>query len=353
MFHAQSLLFRVWSDLHTSLLLNPYLYFLLRDAEATTPRHERLFGRVAEINTLTDYEPKDLIEVNDTEVLPMFFHRPSMTSTCVSAESIATPPLESDLDDQQIRDMLTYERERSKCRVKNLTSDTVDISLAHWAVQGEDEALSRLSESENKAKLFLEEERNQLLSQAARMPSRFCRMNWKTNSVQSYEIDHTNLGYEQSRREQVRLHEEFPQRERALREIHVRNIHEVEELKKVQEMRIDECSKQALRESQTTKKELTSQIHRVNSMNDSREFQAVESIWSGGLSTFRVKRQLFQVLVVCRAATKACDLTWGIRLLHRVTFLTIHLHQSTQCRHRTGWSMLHSVTQCSQAQGDL
>ena len=51
------------------------------------------------------------------------------------------------------------------------------------------------------------------------------------------EIDHTNLGYEQTRREQVRLHEEFvAQRERALREIHVRNVHEVEKLKRVQEM---------------------------------------------------------------------------------------------------------------------
>ena len=115
------------------------------------------------MNTLTDYEPKDLIEVNDTEVSPMFFHRPSKTSTCVSAESIATP--------------YSCVRERSKCRVKNVTADRVDISLANRAVQGEDEALSRLSESENKAKLFLEEQRNQLLSLAARMPSRFCRMN--------------------------------------------------------------------------------------------------------------------------------------------------------------------------------
>ena len=110
------------------------------------------------------------------------------------------------------------------------------------------------------------------------------------NPIQSnrMEIDHTNLGYEQSRREQVRLHEESAQRERALREIHVRNVHEVEELKRLQEMRIDECSKQELRESQTTKIELTSQIQelqdRVSFMNDSREFQAVESSWSGGLS---------------------------------------------------------------------
>ena len=102
------------------------------------------------------------------------------------------------------------------------------------------------------------------------------------------EIDHTNLGYEQPGREQVRLHEELGQRERALREIHVRNIHEVEELKRVQEMRLDQSFKQELRESQTTKIEFTSQTQelqdRVKSMNDSGEFQAVESICSGGLS---------------------------------------------------------------------
>ena len=72
---------------------------------------------MAETNTLTGYEPKDLMEVNDTEVSPMFFHRPSMTSTYDSAESIATPPLESDLDDQQVRDMLAsplYLRERER-----------------------------------------------------------------------------------------------------------------------------------------------------------------------------------------------------------------------------------------------
>ena len=153
--------------------------------------------------------------------------------------------------------LLTYERERerSKRRVKNLTSDRVDISLANRPVQGEDEALSRLSESEDEAKLFLEEQRNQLLSQAkTEIMKQECRADFAQCSIRKLkrpiqsnrmEIDHTNLGYEQSRREQVRLHEEFAQRERALREIHVRNIHEVEELKKVQDMRSDECSKQA------------------------------------------------------------------------------------------------------------
>ena len=39
------------------------------------------------------------------EIKPMFFHKLSMTSTCDTSESIATPP-ESDLDDDQIRNML-------------------------------------------------------------------------------------------------------------------------------------------------------------------------------------------------------------------------------------------------------
>ena len=53
-------------------------------------------------------------------------------------------------------------------------------------------------------------------------------------------------------------------------------------------MRIDNCSRQELRESQATIQELTSQIQelqeKVNLMNDLREFQDVESACSGRLS---------------------------------------------------------------------
>ena len=53
-------------------------------------------------------------------------------------------------------------------------------------------------------------------------------------------------------------------------------------------MRIEEFSRQELRESQATIHELTSQIQelqdRVNYLNDSREFQDVESVCSGKLS---------------------------------------------------------------------
>ena len=103
------------------------------------------------------------------------------------------------------------------------------------------------------------------------------------------EIDHTSsLGYETSRREQARLHEELAQREKVLREARIRYIHEVEELQRAQEMRIDEFSRNELRGSNATIQELTSQVQelqeRRNSLNDSGEFHDVESICSGKFS---------------------------------------------------------------------
>ena len=90
-------------------------------------------------------------------------------------------------------------------------------------------------------------------------------------SVEMDSVD--NCGYEDSRREQARLHEEMALREKALRDSRIRNIHEMEELKRAQEMRIDEFSVQKLRESHATIQELTSQIQemqeRMNCMNDS------------------------------------------------------------------------------------
>ena len=72
------------------------------------------------------------------------------------------------------------------------------------------------------------------------------------------------------------------EREKGLRNTRIRNFHEMEELKRAQEMQIDEFSRQELRERKATIHELISQIQdlqeKVNCMNDSREFQDVESI---------------------------------------------------------------------------
>ena len=215
------------SSAHSTRTSNPRpsLFLSHGDEHCDDPQHVATFGPLAEPQLLTGYEPNGLTEMNNTEVTPMFFHRPSMTSTYDSAESIATSPPESDLDDEQSRDMLTSpvnlkEREasayrssvyhsyrensvsssshfRENCRetcrsvltrkkvesrntfrqllhflrstnssVKRESlfrfSDPEEASLAHR----DNEALPRLSESENAARLALEEQRYHPLAEA-------------------------------------------------------------------------------------------------------------------------------------------------------------------------------------------
>ena len=57
---------------------------------------------------------------------------------------------------------------------------------------------------------------------------------------QRREIDHTIAGDEQLRRDQLLLHEQLSEQNRDLREAHIKSLHEMEELKRVQESRIDE-----------------------------------------------------------------------------------------------------------------
>ena len=73
--------------------------------------------------------------------------------------------------------------------------------------------------------------------------------------------------------------------DRDLREAHIKSLHEIEELKRVQELRIDEFSRRRLIENQDTIDELTVRIqelqNEVNCMNDSRDFKDAESVRSG------------------------------------------------------------------------
>ena len=100
-------------------------------------------------------------------------------------------------------------------------------------------------------------------------------------------------------RERVQLHEELSLQEGALREILQKRIQEVEELKRAQQLRVDEISVQKLRESYDTIQRLNSQMHelqeRVNCMNDSR--YRVEH--SGKFLIFPVNEQSFQVFDLC------------------------------------------------------
>ena len=106
--------------------------------------------------------------------------------------------------------------------------------------------------------------------------------------AQRLELQGAQHGCIESRREQVRLQEESSIKEKVLRDTQIRSMHEMGEMKKAQELRVDEVSVQKLRESHKTIQKLTSQLQemqdRMNSMSDLGDFQEVESNHSGRLS---------------------------------------------------------------------
>ena len=103
--------------------------------------------------------------------------------------------------------------------------------------------------------------------------------------AQRLDLENSHHGHVESRREQFRLQEELSMKETALRETQIRNMHEMGEMKRAQELRVDEFSVQKVRESHDTIQRLTSQIQelqeRVTYLNDSGEFTEVESNFSG------------------------------------------------------------------------
>ena len=77
-------------------------------------------------------------------------------------------------------------------------------------------------------------------------------------------------------------------KEKGLRNTQIRNMHEMGEITRAREQRMDEFSMQKLRENHETILQLTSQLQQMqeqmNSMSDSGDFQDLESNYSGRLS---------------------------------------------------------------------
>ena len=110
-------------------------------------------------------------------------------------------------------------------------------------------------------------------------------------------LQDAQYGFVECRREQVRLQEELSMKEKVLRNTQIRNLHEMGEVKRTQEKRIDKVSVQKLRENHETIQQLTSQLQQMqeqmNCMSDSGDFQDVESNYSGRLS--HVSSQLVMI----------------------------------------------------------
>ena len=106
-------------------------------------------------------------------------------------------------------------------------------------------------------------------------------------------LQDAQYGFVESRREQFRLQEELSMKEKVLRNTQIRNMHEMGEINRAQEQRVEEVSVQKFRENHETIQQLTSQLQQlqeqVNSINSSGEFQDIESNKGGRLS--HVSRQ--------------------------------------------------------------
>ena len=98
-------------------------------------------------------------------------------------------------------------------------------------------------------------------------------------------LQDAQYGLVESRREQVRFQEELSLKEEVLRNIQVRNMHEMGEIQRAQDLRADEVSVQRLSEDHQTIQQFTHQLQQMQEqINDSGDFQDVESNYSGKLS---------------------------------------------------------------------
>ena len=123
--------------------------------------------------------------------------------------------------------------------------------------------------------------------------------------LQKMDIKRAMEGYAYSRRrEQEVLHEELADRELAPRGNHVGGIHEVEVLKRFQEVRVDEFSTRRRRmiEDPDTIDELTGKVqelpNEINCLNDSRESRMLNQCAVDHYLTFPVHQCYFLFLLI-------------------------------------------------------
>ena len=94
--------------------------------------------------------------------------------------------------------------------------------------------------------------------------------NWRTPITDTLNLDENKFACKKN----------LFMKEKALRDTQIRSMHEMGEMKRAQELRVEEFSVQHQRVSHETIQRITSQMQhlqgQMNSMNDSGEFQEVE-----------------------------------------------------------------------------
>ena len=120
-------------------------------------------------------------------------------------------------------------------------------------------SVSKYANPSNLGRSLLEGDRDHLLSQArSDLMKQELQVESLNNCIsdlqqqaktQRLELQDAKHGYVESRREQVRLQEELSMKEKVLRDAQIRSMHEMGEIKRAQEFRVDEVSAKIKRKS--------------------------------------------------------------------------------------------------------
>ena len=258
-------------------------------------------------NPLTGYEPKLLDNFDYSETSAMIFQdesgdidtEPSYSCDAELDDEIIGKALSSPLFIQEREEPANlrqayHSHEESLLPAQSFFAHTSTGRPVYELSSCQKRKSSREMENE-RIRILLERQKEQILAEVrTEIQKHEFQADSDRRSIQELngiiesqrrEIDHTIASDEQLRRDQLLLQEQLSEQNRDLREAHIKSLHEMEELKRVQELRIDEFSRRRLIENQDTIHELTARIqelqNEVNCMNDSRDFKDAESVRSG------------------------------------------------------------------------
>ena len=138
----------------------------------------------------------------------------------------------------------------------------------------------------------------------------------------------TLVGFLEASQAKDRLQHEVSDKERAPHEDRLRGFREGDAMKRNDEFDVDKFSRTKSQENQNTINNVMNRVRQfqceISNMHDSMDFKVAESMHSGPVK----QRYFFSKMIEedCWAAPKLCRLMFGIRILHRETFLQVHLH---------------------------
>ena len=207
-------------------------------------------------NPLTGYEPKLLDNFDHSETSAAIFQDES-----VDIDTEPSYSCDAELDDELIGKALssplfTQEREEpaNLRQAYHSHEESLLPAQSFFTSTRTERPENELSSCKRKSSCEMENERIRILLEQilAEVRTETQKHEFQADSdrrsiqelngiidSQRREIDHTIAGDEQLRRDQLLLQEQLSEQNRDLREAHIKSLHEMEELKRVQELRDD------------------------------------------------------------------------------------------------------------------